>query len=672
MSAPVAPGTVTIMRSRQPGSDRRCRSSLVADVCLAGALLAAAELEVLLDGLGPESAALAAVATVPLAWRRRMPVAAFGCVAVLAPSLDRALGTPWSSQANALVFLVLVASYSLAAHAGLRRSLPAVLTAAAWLAAVEALSGDGEDYAFLLLLFGVPWLSGRGVRRYRREAERLSALAVHLREERAVGERVAVARERQRMVHETDDAIAHAVGVMALQASGAEQVLEREPMRARQALVAVQDTGREAVRELREVLGVLHCAGVGAAPPGVDEPTAHAASAATSRRRARTPLVDDVLALILLALGVGYVVTEAGFAGLRAPAVLVQVAAAAAVALRRRTPFPALALSLAAYAGEALLVSGNPGSPATIAGVLLTSYAVAVQGTRRDAAVAAPLALGVPVIVALVVARGDAADVLLVLAVIAIPWLAGRAVAAYRRQGETLAALTAQLIRERDARARLAVLEERARVARELHDTVAHAVSVMVLQAGAAEQVLDCEPDRAREAIRAVQAVAREALDQLGTLLGLLDPGHGQAPLGPRPGLAELERLLTSVRQAGLPVQLRIVGDPGPLPAAVDGAAYRVIQEALTNALKHSDAAPTTVTVRYAAEGVHLDIVDEGRSRVSLPASGGYGLTGMRERVTRHGGRLQAGSAAGGSGFAVSAFLPLSPARDQRPQQVHA
>jgi signal transduction histidine kinase len=667
MPAGVAPDTVIVMGSMHRGSARQGRSWVFADVCLAGALLAAAELEVVLDGLGPESAALAALATVPLAWRRRMPVAAFSCVAVLAPTLDRALGAPWGDRANALVFLVLIASYSLAAHAPLRRSLPAVLAAAAWLAALEALWGDGEDYAFLLLLFGVPWMSGRGVRRYRRQAERLGELVVRLQEERAVSERVAVARERQRMVRETDDAIAHAVAVMALQASGAEQVLEREPERARQALAAVQDTGREAVRELREVLGVLRSADGLTAPPGDDGPTT---PAGTSHRRLWTPLLDAGLALIFLAVGVGYAATDAGFDGARVPAILVQVAAAAAVALRGRTPLPALGISLAAFAGEALLVDGNPGSPATIAAVLLATYTVGAHRDGRAAIAAAPLALGIPTVVAIVVAHGDAADVLLPLTVVAIPWLAGRAVAADRHRGERLEVLTARLARERDARGRLAVLEERARVARELHDTIAHAVSVMVLQAGAAEHVLDREPDRAREAVHAVQGVAREALDQLGTLLGLLDPGQDRPPPAPRPGLAELERLLESVRHAGLPVELRIVGDPQPLPASLDSAAYRVIQEALTNALKHSEAASTTVTVRYTAEGVHIDVVDEGRSRVSAPGAGGHGLAGMRERVTRHGGRLITGPGPSGSGFAVSAFLPC--AYDRPPLRVQA
>jgi signal transduction histidine kinase len=278
----------------------------------------------------------------------------------------------------------------------------------------------------------------------------------------------------------------------------------------------------------------------------------------------------------------------------------------------------------------------------------------------------------VPALVALLAADGDAADLLLPMAIFGVPLFAGCAVSVYRRQGEELRIVAERLARERDARARLAILDERARVARELHDSVAHAISVMVLQAGAADQVLDSAPDRACEALRAVQDVGREALDQLGRLLGLLDSGDGRAPLAPHPGLADLDRLLATVGRAGLPVRLRTLGAPERLPAAVDGAAYRVIQEALTNALKHSGAAPTEVTVHYAVDGVGLEIVDRGgRSEASgMPA--GHGLAGMRERIERHGGQLHAGPAAGRSGFLVSAFIPRAPAREIDAERMHA
>jgi signal transduction histidine kinase len=251
-------------------SARRRQSGVVQDVCLAAVLLVVSELEVLLDGLGADCAALAALATLPLALRRRLPIVSFACAAVVAPTLDRALGAPWGQNANALVFIVLVASYSVGAHASLRRSLPALVGAAVWLAALEAI-GDGQDYAFIAVMLGVPWLSGRGVWRYRHQAARLRELTTRLERERAMSERVAVTRERQRMAREVHDSIAHTVGEMVLQASGAEEVLGRQPERARKALAAVQNTGREAVNELRGVLGILRSGDQTPLPLGDEE-----------------------------------------------------------------------------------------------------------------------------------------------------------------------------------------------------------------------------------------------------------------------------------------------------------------------------------------------------------------------------------------------------------------
>jgi signal transduction histidine kinase len=647
---------------------RRRHSGVVQDVCLAAVLLVASELEVLLDGLGADCAALAALATLPLALRRRLPIVSFACAAVLTPTLDRALGAPWGQNANALVFIVLVASYSVGAHASLRRSLPALVGAAVWLAALEAI-GDGQDYAFIALMLGVPWLSGRGVWRYRHQAARLRELTTRLERERAVSERVAVTRERQRMAREVHDSIAHAVGEMVLQASGAEEVLGRHPERARKALAAVQKTGREAVNELRGVLGVLRSGDRPPLPLGDEEVSLDVRAA--PRARSWPTFIEGGVALSLLALGIVYVLDAAALAGERAPALALQPIAATAVVLRRPRPFAALLLAAFAYVGEALLVDGDPGSPAVIGALLLTTYSAAAQAGRRAGIVTALVALGLPGAISLGIAGGDAADVLLPIAIFGIPWLAGRATGAYRRQGEALRALANRLARERDARAALAVLDERARVARELHDSVAHAVSIMVLQAGAAEQVLYSEPERARASMRAVQHVGRAALDDLGTLLGVLQPEDDQPPLAPRPSLTDLERLLATVRQAGLPVRLRIIGEPQPLPAAVDAVAYRVIQEALTNAMKHAGAAPTNVIVRFAAEGVHLDIVDAGASSPQTP-TGGHGLTGMRERVARQGGVLRAGPGAGGSGFTVSAFLPYTAAPPVESEHVHA
>jgi signal transduction histidine kinase len=182
----------------------------------------------------------------------------------------------------------------------------------------------------------------------------------------------------------------------------------------------------------------------------------------------------------------------------------------------------------------------------------------------------------------------------------------------------------------------------------------------MVLQAGAAEAVLDEQPERSRAALSAVQDVARNALHDLAALLGVLAPGAAPAPLAPMPGLADVPDLVATVRRAGLPVRLEVEGTPRALPPAVGQAAYRILQEALTNALKHSGEA-TRVSVRHREAGVELEVLSAGAAP-RIAERGGHGLAGMRERAAGHGGTLTAGPTADGRGFAVTAFLPASPA----------
>jgi signal transduction histidine kinase len=256
--------------------------------------------------------------------------------------------------------------------------------------------------------------------------------------------------------------------------------------------------------------------------------------------------------------------------------------------------------------------------------------------------------------VPLLAGYSDGADVLLLGAFVLVPWGAGRAVCAQRRQAEQLRVLARRLTAERDARARLAVTEERTRAARDLHDSIAHSVSVMVLQAGAAEAVLATAPERARAAMRAVTVQGRRALEELRAVLGVLDPGA----VPPAPGLDRLDALINAVRRAGLPAEVCVRGQRVPLPPAVEASAYRIIQEALTNALKHAGSAPTTVTLAYAPAALAVEIRDAGASRPAR-SGGGHGLVGMRERAAAHGGALQAGGRESG-GYSVRADLPLS------------
>jgi signal transduction histidine kinase len=243
----------------------------------------------------------------------------------------------------------------------------------------------------------------------------------------------------------------------------------------------------------------------------------------------------------------------------------------------------------------------------------------------------------------------------------AVAWLGGRAMRRRQQQVEVLGDRAQQLEREREERARALVAEERARIARELHDVVAHSVSVMVVQAQAGPRLL-ANPEQTATAFGSIEASGREALVELRRLLGILRTQDAQLAIGPQPGLGSLDGLVEQMREAGLPVELRIEGEQVMLPPGVDLSAYRIVQEALTNTLKHAGGARAQVVVRYGSATVELEIVDDG---VGAPANingTGHGLIGMRERTTLYCGQLEAGPRAGG-GYAVRARLPLGATR---------
>jgi signal transduction histidine kinase len=188
---------------------------------------------------------------------------------------------------------------------------------------------------------------------------------------------------------------------------------------------------------------------------------------------------------------------------------------------------------------------------------------------------------------------------------------------------------------------------------------IAHSVSVMVVQAGAARHVLEDKPEAARDSLLAVEQSGHEAMDELRRLLGVLGENGSPAPLSPQPGMATLDALVARVREAGLPVELHVEGAARPLPPGVDVAAYRIVQEALTNALKYAGGAPTSAVIRYAEDAVDIEVVDSGDVHVPA-ASMGRGLTGMRERVAAFGGSIEAGARGDSAGYAVRAHLPIA------------
>jgi signal transduction histidine kinase len=235
-------------------------------------------------------------------------------------------------------------------------------------------------------------------------------------------------------------------------------------------------------------------------------------------------------------------------------------------------------------------------------------------------------------------------------------WLAGRAIHSRTRLTEALHEAAAQAAEEHDDQVRRAAAEERRRIAREMHDLVAHSMSVMVVQAGGARRILDRDPARALEAAEQIERTGREALAEMRHLLGVLHPGEEARALAPQPTLAELDALIGRAQAAGLPVVLHEDGERRPLPAGLDLAAYRIVQEALTNALKYSGGAAAEVTVTWGAIELAIEVRDRGRVRITSDA--GHGLVGMRERVRVYGGELETGPAKGG-GWRVRATLPL-------------
>jgi signal transduction histidine kinase len=245
-------------------------------------------------------------------------------------------------------------------------------------------------------------------------------------------------------------------------------------------------------------------------------------------------------------------------------------------------------------------------------------------------------------------------------------WVVGQNTRYRRRQAELLEERAERVERERAELERIAVLEERGRLAREIHDVIAHSVGVIAVQAGAARAVAEQRPDRAREALGAIEEVSRDTLVELRRTLGALRAPGDEAALTPAPGLDRLGELVEHVGRAGVSVSVDEEGDRVDLPPGVDLSAYRVVQEALTNTVKHAGGTAAHVSIRYGPEWLEVAVTDEGGSRSGAGANGttgdgaagaGQGLVGMRERVTMLGGQFEAGRQ--GSGFAVRARFPI-------------
>lgn len=339
------------------------------------------------------------------------------------------------------------------------------------------------------------------------------------------------------------------------------------------------------------------------------------------------------------------------------PAMLVTTVA---LLWRRREPLRAVLVIFAALAAESLLGVSlhEPNAPLAVA--LVAMYSLGAHAPLRPALAGLGAALaGIGTAVA-AEAQASYGEFVFTILVVAGGWLMGRGMHSRVHQTAELEQRTTELERTRELDRQAAIAEERGRIARELHDVIAHSLSVMIVQAGAAEEVAKRHPERVAEPLRAIQATGRQALTEMSRLLGILRSGGEEIGLAPQPGLDDLDALLAHSRRAGLPVTLAIEGSRTALPPGPDLSAYRILQEALTNARKHAGPASAQVTLRYGEDALEIEVLDDGPGTPAGPG-GGNGLIGMHERVAVFGGEVQTGPRAEG-GFAVRAKLPLETA----------
>ncbi|MBE2319042.1 hypothetical protein DVA67_023915 [Solirubrobacter sp. CPCC 204708] len=373
-------------------------------------------------------------------------------------------------------------------------------------------------------------------------------------------------------------------------------------------------------------------------------------------RLRRPTSVDRLVAALFAVAAVVEVLVSPDRTGPVAANVAVALGYASALLWRRRSPLPALGIALGAglLMDFALTPILNLFVPFAI--VLVSAYAT---GAHRDGLASyAGLALTVAGLEAVQAAMGPrvAADFFFAGLIGAVAWGAGRMIRSRMRLAAELHEATVRLAEAGEDERRLAAVDERRRIAREMHDVVAHSISVMVVQAGGARRILERDAGRAVEAATRIERTGREALGEMRHLLGMLSDGADRAALAPQPTLAEIGELVARARAAGLPAALDVRGERRPLSAGLDLAAYRIVQEGLTNAMKHAPGAVTTVTVSWAPHDLALEI--RNAAGAAATKSGGHGLTGMAERVRIYGGELQAGPAE--DGWCVSARLPLA------------
>ncbi len=383
--------------------------------------------------------------------------------------------------------------------------------------------------------------------------------------------------------------------------------------------------------------------------------------------------LDVAFAALIAVGGLTEVATDPGTFNEPAAAAISVLLGAAAMLLRSRWPVACLGSFLALVALPYVLgAAAQTMTASTVLGSLIALGSVGQRSRERTAVAALVVTTTMYAGGALLSARPY--DAVAGLLGCGTAWGVGQLLRREKERNADLRSLAAELAAEREARAREAVSAERTRIAGELHDAVAHTVSVMTIQAGAVRRRLDVEPERARErdVLLHVERLGREAVEELHRAVGILrtPAAEGAATLVPQPRLSDIEQLAARVSDAGVPVEVSVTGAPRPLPPGLELAAYRVVQEALTNTLKHAGPARACVDITYTGDAVRVEVADNGRAVPTAASNGrrGHGLEGMRERVAMYGGEVEAGPVATG-GYVVRATLPVSggPAEPGKP-----
>jgi signal transduction histidine kinase len=333
------------------------------------------------------------------------------------------------------------------------------------------------------------------------------------------------------------------------------------------------------------------------------------------------------------------------------------------IVARRRFPFGGPAAYWVLAAGISFVDGALLAFPASLFVVgLAVSFLLGNARSAVHAGIGLAVVLGGAAIVVYNIPGHTAAELVFIPIDFAISWLAGFLLRETAEQAEAAVERATIAEREREAEALRAVVEERTRIARELHDIVGHALSVMTVQTSGVRRLLSPEQEQEREALLAVERTGREALAEMRRVVGALRDADEGPALAPRPSLSRVDKLVAQARETGLPVDLEIEGEPVPLPAGVDLTAYRLVQEGLTNAIKHAAARHADVRVRYDGDHVEIEVCDDGRGADgadSTSNNGGHGLVGLQERVSIYGGELEAGPRPGG-GFRLRARIPVA------------